>query len=215
MASLYFLKCLKYLIGFFLIAPTSGLHILGIFPHNGISHFIFNHPIMRELAAVGHNVTVVSYFPDKNAPPNYKDIVLTGDVLTNSGTLDVMTRYNNYIGHFIEAYEMRYGIKSCKDVYGSPEIKEILKNNENTFDLLIMEQFHTDCMLGIAWKLQIPVIGTSSCALMPWHYDRVGNPAIPSYIPELFMGYSDKMTFLERLSNWLAVHGIKFIHSLV
>lgn len=75
-----------------------------------------------------------------------------------------------------------------------------------------MEQFNADCMMPIAWKLQAPVIALSSCAMMPWHYDRVGQPLIPSYVPALFMGYSDEMTFTQRLNNWIAVYGLKFLY---
>lgn len=69
-----------------------------------------------------------------------------------------------------------------------------------------METFNTDCLYGVAWKLQAPVISLSSCNLMPWHYDRVGNPHIPSYVPSLFMEHSDKMTFSQRLMNFLDIH---------
>lgn len=89
------MQFIKYLVVFFLIAPASSLRILGLFPHNGISHFHFFRPIMQELAAVGHNVTVVSFFPEKNPPANYKDIVLTGNTLTNSVDLDVSIYYCN------------------------------------------------------------------------------------------------------------------------
>lgn len=80
------------------------------------------------------------------------------------------------------------------------------------FDVIIMEQFNSDCMMGVAWKLQAPVIGLSSCALMPWHYDRVGNPHISSYVPALFMGYSDNMSYAARLANWLTIHGMKLLY---
>lgn len=79
------------------------------------------------------------------------------------------------------------------------------------FDVIIMEQFNTDCLMGLAHKLQSPVIGLSSCAMMPWHYERVGQPHIPSYIPALFMGSSDDMNFGHRLANWLSVHGLIFM----
>lgn len=105
-----------------------------------------------------------------------------------------------------------WGVESCETAYASADVKKMIKTNEQ-FDLIIMEQFNTDCMLGLAWKLQAPVIGLSSCPLMPWHYDRIGNPIIPSYIPSLFMGYSDKMSFSERLANWIAAQGMKFLHS--
>lgn len=72
---------------------TNSYRILGLFPHPGVSHFHFFHPIMRELAAAGHNVTVISHFPDAKAPKNYKDLPLTGmDTLTNAVDLDVSMR---------------------------------------------------------------------------------------------------------------------------
>lgn len=60
------------------VLPTISLKILGIFPHPGVTHFYFFHPIMRALAEAGHDVTVVSQFPDAKAPKNYKDLVVTG-----------------------------------------------------------------------------------------------------------------------------------------
>lgn len=69
---------------------SSSLKILGLFPHPGASHFHFFHPIMRGLADAGHDVTVVSHFPDKNASINYKDLKLPEtNLLTNSINLEV------------------------------------------------------------------------------------------------------------------------------
>ena len=74
----------------FSVGCTNSLKILGLFQHPGVSHFHFFHPIMRGLADAGHDVTVVSHFPDKNAPSNYKDLVLRKtDILTNSVDLEV------------------------------------------------------------------------------------------------------------------------------
>lgn len=61
-----------------LIQCANGLRILGIFPHLGASHFRFFQPIMKRLAEVGHQVTVISAFPEKNPLQNYTDLVLTG-----------------------------------------------------------------------------------------------------------------------------------------
>lgn len=74
----------------FLIDSSNGLRILGLFPHPGASHFQFFHPVMRGLAEVGHDVTVVSHFPDKNPPKNYKNLPLSGlDLLINAVDLAV------------------------------------------------------------------------------------------------------------------------------
>lgn len=79
---------MKFLIIFLanLLIVINGYRILGVFPHFGISHFYVFHPIMRGLAEAGHNVSVVSYFPDKNPHPNYKDFILKKDdyILTES-----------------------------------------------------------------------------------------------------------------------------------
>lgn len=74
-----------------LIAATCGHRILGLFPHPGLSHFHYFHPIMRALAEAGHDVTVVSHFPNKPPMDNYKDELLSDpkDGLTNSVSLDV------------------------------------------------------------------------------------------------------------------------------
>lgn len=67
-----------------------GVRVLGLFPHPGLSHFHFFQPIMRGLAEAGHNVTVVSHFPDSKPHTNYKDLPLTGaDLLINTVDLAV------------------------------------------------------------------------------------------------------------------------------
>lgn len=75
------------------VSCTNSLKVIGLFQHPGVSHFHFFHPIMRGLADAGHDVTVVSHFPDKNAPSNYKDLVLgKTEILTNSVDLEVKRR---------------------------------------------------------------------------------------------------------------------------
>lgn len=74
-------------------SPIDGLRVLGLFPHPGISHFHYFQPIMKGIAEAGHNVTVVSHFPEKKPHSNYRDLPLTGlDVLTNAVDLAVSTR---------------------------------------------------------------------------------------------------------------------------
>lgn len=79
-----------YSITFMIFAESSSLNILGLFPHPGASHFRSVHPILLELADVGHNVTVVSHYPDERSPSNYKDLVIDGGKpMLNSVSLEV------------------------------------------------------------------------------------------------------------------------------
>lgn len=73
----------------FFMKSINALNILALFPHPAISHFRFFQPILRGLADAGHNLTVVGLFKYENAPANYRDIILPGEVLTNAIGLQV------------------------------------------------------------------------------------------------------------------------------
>lgn len=115
---------------------------------------------------------------------------------------------NRYIDHFREFFFLhKWGVDSCENALNSTAIKKVLQMRPR-FDVIILEQFTTDCLMAVAHQLQVPVIGASSCALMPWHYARTGNPQITSYIPALFLGHSDNMSFGQRVANWVTVQGM-------
>lgn len=79
----------------FVCYTADGHRILGLFPHPGISHFHFFHPVMKALAEAGHEVTVVSHFPSKDKIENYKDELLKGkqEGLKNFVNLDVSCEF--------------------------------------------------------------------------------------------------------------------------
>jgi glucuronosyltransferase len=67
------------------VALNHGARILGIFPFPARSHHIVHKALMLELARRGHEVTVVSAFPENKPIPNYRDIVLNTNMITLSG----------------------------------------------------------------------------------------------------------------------------------
>ena len=96
-----------------------------------------------------------------------------------------------------------WGVEACDHTLNSSEIKNILnQGRREPFDLIIVEQFNTDCMLGVAHKLKAPVIGLSSCNIMPWHFSQLGLPYEPGFYPTTFIGTTDDMSFPMRLANW-------------
>lgn len=105
----------------------------------------------------------------------------------------------------------QWGADNCENTYTTPAVQKMLKNPPH-YDLIIMEQFNSDCMFGLAHRINAPVIALSSCAMMPWHYERMGNPETPSLTPSLFMGYSDHMNFRQRIGNWLGFYGMKALY---
>ncbi|KAL9925633.1 UDP-glucosyltransferase 2-like isoform 2-T2 [Glossina fuscipes fuscipes] len=196
----------------FVASRRHNLKILGLFPHPGISHFHFFHPIMRSLAERGHEVTVVSHFPDKSPPVGYHDISLGGkETLANTVDLQIFENRRIY-NHFVEFFMLyEWGKVACNHTIRSDALTRLMRQ-DNKFDVILMEQFNTDCMMGVAHLLRAPVIALSSCALMPWHYERMGSPIIPSYIPALFLGQSEEMSLPGRLANWISFHVLKLLY---
>jgi hypothetical protein len=58
------------------VAMIRGAKVLSVFPFPSMSHVIVQKALMFELARRGHEVTVVSFFPENKVIPNYTDIEL-------------------------------------------------------------------------------------------------------------------------------------------
>lgn len=67
-----------FLCRFLLFAASIGFgnsaNILGIFPFAGPSQYILVQPYLKNLAARGHQVTVINAFPQKEPIANFIDI---------------------------------------------------------------------------------------------------------------------------------------------
>ncbi|EDV54742.1 UDP-glucuronosyltransferase 2B17 [Drosophila erecta] len=198
-----------------LVVSSDSLRILGLFPHPAISHFKFFHPIMRGLAEAGHSVDVISPFEDQDPPKGYKDLLLPPNTLTDTINLQDFERPYHFLFPYIEFFILyNMGKEACNTTLHSRALTEILKNPPGYYDVILLEQFNTDCAMSVAHVLQAPVIGMSSCALMPWHYERFGAPLIPSYISALFQGQSQEMSFVARLRNWITVHSLNLLYKI-
>jgi hypothetical protein len=74
-----------------ILVPVSicrGAKVLGVFPFPSRSHLIVQKALMFELARQGHEVTVVSPFPENKAIPNYTEIEVKTrdkDLMGNAG----------------------------------------------------------------------------------------------------------------------------------
>lgn len=119
---------------------------------------------------------------------------------------------NQFYTHFMEFFLLHsWGETACNTTLNSAALRHVLQQRGH-FDVILLEQFNTDCLLGVAHQLKAPVIGLSSCFMMPWHFERTGSPIIPSYIPALFLGQTDQMTLDGRIANWISFHGLNLLY---
>lgn len=139
-------------------------NILVVMPASGRSHFHFLEPLLKALTVRNHNLTVVSFFQHKEKLQNYREVLITTNTtnFTGVGLLDLtqfqntkyeMYKNGNFLAYLSEAV--------CQVLLSNPKVRGILKEN-NRFDLVIVELFHTNCHLGFARAFATPMIGKLS-----------------------------------------------------
>lgn len=190
---------------------NSRLKILAIFPHPGKSHFFVFKPFIEELARRGHELTVISYFPriEKDEYiPTYKDISLANeesDVLINVVDLkrfEGKFYIYKYFSNMYMLYKMRF--VTCENLK-HPAVKKLSENGEK-FDLVLIENFNTNCFMSFVHKFNAPFIDISTHQPMPWtiHNLRLYNEA--SFIPTLLSPILKPMNLFYRTMNVLSLY---------
>ncbi|XP_023955102.2 UDP-glycosyltransferase UGT5-like isoform X1 [Bicyclus anynana] len=218
------IKCSPILI---LLSYAQSARILGLFPHTGKSHQMVFEPLLRKLADKGHHVTVASFFPLKDPPPNYVDISFEGiadvrleslhlDMFENFGIINRVPKIRDTIMS-LENFRIlcTIAVDICDKVINLPSLNEAL-NRE--YDVVLMENFNSDCMYGLlrVHGIKAPVIGLSSSFPMPWIGERIGASDNPSYVPVVATTFTPSMTFLERMENtfWRIYTKLSFRYSV-
>lgn len=197
----YFNNLFITLLQTLLINDVTPSKILGIFPFCAKSHYIMFEPLMIELARRGHEVVVISGFPQEEPLPGLIDINGTGYLSTAVNALDIGEHQKVPNNVFNVLYYMYIFIDDINKLFDIPEVKKLIDSDNESFDLIITELFNNDVTLGFVNKFNIPYITLSSCALLPWANPRFGNPDNPSYIPVMYSANSYRMNFRQRIYN--------------
>lgn len=177
---------------------VNSLNILGVFPYEGKSHFFVFQPLLHELTRRGHNLTVISHFPQKTPIDNYHDISLAGKSPILEGVFPIVRSYWSIIQ--ISLFLVKFGTENCKLLLEDEGVQELWMSDYK-FDLILVEQFNGDCPLGLAHKLGAPVVGLTSHMLMPWHYNRFGIQYKPSYMSFMFLEGGTKPNLFQRVER--------------
>ncbi|CAK1543149.1 unnamed protein product [Leptosia nina] len=188
------------------------LNILGIFPYPGQSHFFAFKRYLEELAIRGHNVTVISYFPREQVLQNYHDIRLVGNTKVSEKILPRQRSYWQLLTTSLLLAST--GTESCRAMLGDVKVQSLWKSNAQ-FDISIVEQFNSDCSLGLAHKLGAPVVGVNSHALLPWHYNRFGISYNPAYVPFPFLESGSTLTFYQRIERTVFNVYFRFVYKFL
>ncbi|KAL0107030.1 hypothetical protein PUN28_015526 [Cardiocondyla obscurior] len=186
---------------------ANGYRILGVFPLHGKSHWIVNEALMKDLARRGHQVDVITHFPQKKPIPNYKDISLKDTLpptVNNISAAD-LERFGG--SPKIPVLVQMGGDVIC-NLLGHPKLQELIKNppQDPPYDLVILELFASPCYIAFGRHLKVPVIATVTSMMHDWLNEVSANPINPAYTPSMFSDYTQRMNFKERLMNFWAIH---------
>ncbi|ALC39402.1 Ugt36Bb, partial [Drosophila busckii] len=201
--------------------PARAANILALFSTFSPSHLIVHMAMMQTLADAGHNITVVTALKPKLAAHENITVVLAspteqGLLAINqqmeqstkqklsmlSAMLKLLTNTQQMLGGQLD-FIMH---PNLRDVYEQPQIK---------FDLLWLGYFLNEFSMGIAAKLDVPVIMSWVGVPFPFVDEHVGNVCDPTYVPGVGQTplQAQDMTFSWRLRNyfnWLVFEGISY-----
>ncbi|XP_022185113.2 UDP-glycosyltransferase UGT5 isoform X2 [Nilaparvata lugens] len=192
--------------------------ILCVIPTSNKSHYSTFETLAVELARRGHQLVVINHFPQEGGPGSIKglvDVDTRGHVVTMVSATDVLSIGSipsNTIFNLRDLYEL---IDTSEGVFQVPAVANLINSTDSTFDLLIIEMFHTDMFLGFVDKFKnAPLIGFSSGNIPSWMNARYANPDNPSYIPSFLSDFTPRMSFLQRVHNTLIVILSKFVYNV-
>ncbi|XP_037824336.1 UDP-glycosyltransferase UGT4-like [Lucilia sericata] len=192
----------KYLLIVLCIFPNSlyAAHILSLFGVPMRSQYDFIEPLLRELAGRGHQITSITNFPQKEAIPNFRDVVVEKNKHLFFGyhnfTLDNLEA--NYYELVDEIYSQ--AIQMCINIQNDTAVRQIFDNEK--IDLIILDVFFAESFFGLSEYLKAPIVGVSTMGTISPIDELVGNVSPMSYIPHLYLPLR-QMNFWQRFLNVL------------
>ncbi|KAL1491899.1 hypothetical protein ABEB36_012421 [Hypothenemus hampei] len=187
-----------------LFGSLNGEKLLLIFHSPSKSHYFLGNELAKGLAKLGHEVTIVAPFEEKNPPKNYRNIVLENvetelgnNLRRNLFELDNIPPFYQLLFLFSSPLQ---GISEL--VLNNVKIQNLLKSNE-TFDAVILDQTLNDALKWFAYHFKVPLILLWSQGANRYVNNPVANPQNPSYIVDMFLNFNTPMTFYERFYNFV------------
>jgi len=192
------IKCLLLLLS--MVKMTSAGHFLIWIPMASKSVKIGVMEVGFELARRGHQVTVVSPFKNKKGVSGVTDIVIESlfEEISDKLTEDALIK---------DGIEMALGtlvdvsIVNNKNAFITPEVKDILDNK--VVDVVVaLPVFGNEAAYFVAHKKNASlVLFLTAPVSFSWTNWAIGDISNPSFMPVIPTGYTQEMTFIQRLIN--------------
>lgn len=193
-----------YVLTLTIITPrVRSSEILVIFPTTAQSHYRVVRPLIHGLLDRGHKIWTITNYPDVNERANLSQINISG--------LKPHSKFGTTGNGIIRSLSRVVGnANTYATILDYPPVVNLLRSGRK-FDLVIVEFFtSTPIFAPIATVVDAPIIGFCPMILFPWTHELMGMEMTTSYIPMIFGNYTNRMSFVQRLSNIL--YSIIFTH---
>ncbi|KAH8242766.1 hypothetical protein KR032_001882, partial [Drosophila birchii] len=197
------------LILFLLFGHSDGARILAPFFLPVRSHFMMTNAIIRELVLRGHEVTFITPYSlaKENLGANYTEVLLPlyntwADITQIMKTTSALDMVDVPKWKTMQLAQ-HIGIKSTDFALSQPEVQRLIhaKDKVGKYDLLLVEQFHNEGALMLGHLYQVPVISIATFAYANYFSQVFGFITPLSYVPNVFLSCTDRMTLWQRLEN--------------
>jgi glucuronosyltransferase len=165
--------------------------------------------VIKDLAERGHSITVLTPYLQNYGHPNITEIDIHIDPL--KGTQLTWNDFQKMAHEVAVINANEWKLKCHAEQLKIPEVQKLI-NNEEKFDLIILEYFNHLTYLAFAELFDCPVVGiTSQDPYFYVHEDFNGltNPLIE---PDFYLSFlPGDMNFFERLRSLIFYLNVKFI----
>ncbi|KAJ0171002.1 hypothetical protein K1T71_013201 [Dendrolimus kikuchii] len=195
------------------VSYTESAKILAVYPVPSISHQSAFRPLTLELIRRGHEVMVVTtdpIYPEGKTPENLTEIgvhdisyKIWRDIVKKS-----TGNKNDMAAQVAGIFELVN--KVCDAQFETEEIKDIIRNKRNYFDILLIES----CVrppLAFTHIMKVPVIQVSSFGNWIWNYEIAGAPTHPILYPTMTNQRSYNLSLWEKILEVFNIILIKCI----
>lgn len=98
---------------------------------------------------------------------------------------------------------LRESIGSTRHTLESQSVQELLNSITTKFDVIVMEEFLNDALLGLGDHFKAPIVAFSPFGATRLTNQMVGSPSPVEYVPHVTLSFTDRMTFVQRIINTL------------
>ncbi|XP_054271708.1 UDP-glycosyltransferase UGT4-like [Macrosteles quadrilineatus] len=181
----------------YLCSVCSGSRILVFYPGVSGSLLLSFNPLFQELSRRGHELTVVTKIPLRDADKHN----ITQVVIKRENNVEVFEVFKklSFIPRII--YGWKGVISDCEKLFEIPEIKELM-NAHDKYDLFIGSPYYfLECSIALAHHLRLPVLNIYSNRFSIHASHPGGHPNPLAYISELHLPFGDNMNLWKRTVN--------------